>query len=86
MPRGAYEDDRIDDTGMRVDNRRAGDPGRVDVAARKVAAPHWRAEVGAPLKLAADSIERVDRVVLGCHDHLAARDEGLGIDVPVDSR
>src|SRR5438270_1746987 len=64
------EGDRINESAARVGDRRAGDSGRVDVAARERAAAHRRAEVPAPAELPGRGVERVQRVVLGRDDDL----------------
>ena len=80
------EGDHVDGPGGPVDDRRAGDPRRVDVAARQGLPGDGLAEVGLPHHGAGVAGQGVDGVALGGHDDLVAGDERLGVDRAVERR
>ena len=76
--------DGVQQAGGGVDDRGAGDPGRVDIAARQGAARNGLAEMLRPHAAAGGCVEGVDRVVLGGDEHARTGDEDLRVDLAVE--
>jgi hypothetical protein len=75
---------QVQRAGRRVEGRRAGDPERIDVAARERRQAYRSAQVLAPQDGAGCRIDGVDAVVLRRDDDLLVNDKRLGIDGAVE--